>query len=80
MTTYYVSMSTKHLKLLELLSTSSSVNLVTIALTVFELHGGGGVASEAPPVREGPKKPGLNRVKGATKVAAERECFEYRTD
>ena len=41
MTSYYVSMSTKHLKLLELFSTSSCVNLVTIALRVFKLHGGG---------------------------------------
>ena len=59
MTSYCVSMSTKHLKLLELLSTSSCVNLVAIALTVFELHGEGGGGG----VREGPKKPGLNRVK-----------------
>ena len=64
MTSYYVSMSTKHLKLLESLSTSSCVNLVTIALTVLKLHRG---ASETPPpplpVGEGSKKPGLYWVK-----------------
>ena len=44
-------------KLLESLSTSSCVNLVTIALMVLKLHlGGAGVP-------EGKKKPGLNRVK-----------------
>ena len=67
MTSDYVSMSTRHLKLLELLSTSSGVNLVTIALTVFKLHrvgrGGGAFEEPQPPVREGPNKPGLNRDK-----------------
>ena len=42
MTSYFVNMLTEHLKLLELLSTSSCVNLVTIALMVFKLHRGGG--------------------------------------
>ena len=60
MTSYYVNLSTKHLKLLELLSTLFCVNLVARALTALKLHGGG--ASEDPPVREGLKKPGLNRV------------------
>ena len=50
-------MSTKHIKLLELLSTSSCVNLVTIALTVLKLHGGrGGGASRSLPRSEKLKK------------------------
>ena len=59
---YYVSISTKHLKLLELLSTSSCVNLVTIALTVFKLHRGGGLP-KTPRLAKVQKKPGLSRVK-----------------
>ena len=64
MTSFYVNMSTKHLKLLELLSTFSCVNSVTAALTVLKLDkrsGGGGGASEAAQLRF--KKAGLNRVK-----------------
>ena len=53
-------MLTKHLKLLELLSTSYCVNLVTIALMGLKLHRG--LPKSTSPAREGSKKPGLNRV------------------
>ena len=46
MTPYYVMMTTEQLKLLELYSTSSCVNLVTIPSTVLKTHWLGG-ASEA---------------------------------
>ena len=52
-------MSAKHLKLLELLSTSSCVKLVTRALTVFKLHRkGGGGTSEAPQAEKVKKSTG----------------------
>ena len=67
MTSYYVTMSTKHLKLLEFLSTSSCVNLVTKALTVLNLYRGASKDPPPPPppspVPEDQEKPGLNRVK-----------------
>ena len=56
-------MSTKYLKLLELLSTSSCVNLVTIALTVLKLHRGEGLPPPLPGQRR-LEKPGLNRING----------------
>ena len=58
MTSRYVSMSNKHLKLLELLSTSYCVNLVTIVLTVLNLHWGGGGFRDPPPLSEKVQKPG----------------------
>ena len=60
-------MTTEHLKLLELLSTSSCVNLVTIALRVLKFHVGR--ASEALPlpspfpVPEGEKEASLSKDK-----------------
>ena len=53
MTSYYVTIPKKNLKLLELLFTSSYVNLVTTASTVLKLDRGG--ASDSPPVRTGLK-------------------------
>ena len=55
MTSYYVTIPAKHVKLLKILSTSSRVKFVTIALTVFKPH---------PSQRRLKKnKPGMNRVK-----------------
>ena len=50
--------TSEHLKLLELLWTSSCINLVTIALMVSKLHGGGGGLPKPPhlPVHWGKKK------------------------
>ena len=56
----------KHLKWLELMPTSSCVNLVTIASTVLKLHRGPseGLPPPPPPWSDNvKKKPGLNRVK-----------------
>ena len=53
MTSYYVSIPTKPLKLLELLSSSSTVNLVNIALTVLKLHRG---IQKPPPPLPRPQK------------------------
>ena len=58
MTPYYVLMTSEHLKILQLLYTSSCVNLVTIALTALK-HIEGGEGFRSPQVPEGEVISGL---------------------
>ena len=78
MTSYYVMMTSDHLKILELLCTSSCVNLVTIAKTVFKVTwGGGGGGSGAPPP-PGPPPPPPPRSQKVQKSPVRKGLSYYR--